>query len=218
MSMLRLEGVSFRYSEYWILEDLHLDLPAGRWVAIMGEMGSGKTTLAHLVKGILRPQKGRVRLFGAEIEGPMPPEIVALVETDPGVHMLGSTVGEDLALSPEFLGESQACIGKLVREALDLFGLEDLHNHPTHLLSGGERQRVALAAAWVARPALWVLDEAVSMVEPKRQVALLEIAKEGISKNGTPGGLLITNDRKLTQLAEACWTLKEGRLSLDWNS
>ncbi|MFC4019307.1 ATP-binding cassette domain-containing protein [Micromonospora sp. GCM10011542] len=177
---LRLRGVSFRYGPRAapVLDGFDLDVPDGDHLAIVGASGIGKSTLANLVAGILRPQAGQVRLAGLPVAGASPAELArrrVLIPQE--AYVFTASVRDNLTyLRPDV---PQAVLDRAVAR-LDLTGLVgrlggyDAILRPADL-SAGERQQVALLRAWLSPARLVILDEATCHLDPPTE-ARLELA------------------------------------------
>jgi biotin transport system ATP-binding protein len=164
--MIRLEHVSHRYGERTVLDDVHLELTERR-VAVIGANGSGKSTFARLLNGLVLPTSGTVRVDGLDTrrEGAAVRRRVGFVFTDPDAQIVMPTVGEDVAFSLRRAGLTGPQRDRRVREVLDRFGLAGTADHPAHLLSGGQKQLLALAAVLVTEPSLLVCDEPTTLLD-----------------------------------------------------
>jgi biotin transport system ATP-binding protein len=206
---LQLDAVSVRLGEVDALDDVSLALDA-RTVAVIGENGSGKSTFARMLAGLVPPSAGRARILGldpvrqtAELR-----RRVAVVFSNPDAQIVMPTVAEDVAFSlrPERL--SRADTGLRVSEALDRFGLTALGDRPSHDLSGGQKQLLALAGAFVRRPELVVADEPTTYLDARnaRRVSahLLEDAGHRL--------VLVTHDLSLAERCDATVLFANGRV------
>lgn len=161
---LVVDGLTFRYNDGGerraarpVLRDLTLRLAAGELVALMGRNGAGKSTLLRLIMGLLRPERGRIRIAGRDTGQLATAEIARLagyVPQQPGLLLFAETVRDEL----DFTRRHHLAGGPVepVLAAFDLAGLAGQHPRD---LSAGEQQRVALAAIMVAGPRLLLLDE-----------------------------------------------------------
>jgi energy-coupling factor transport system ATP-binding protein len=153
----------------WALKDINITMKPGEFIGIAGNNASGKTTLARLLNGLLRPSRGRVLIDGLDTcDHRQKLEIrrrVALVFQNPENQFISPVVEEEIAFGPENLNLSLQEISRRVEEALEVMGLKELRLQAPHLLSGGQKQRVAVAAALAMRPDYLVLDEPTSMLD-----------------------------------------------------
>jgi ABC-type glutathione transport system ATPase component len=163
--------------------DLHVD--AGETVGIIGETGSGKTTLARAVLGLVRPERGAIEIDGASVAEQSPRQwrafrrrgLVQYVFQDPLQSLdpdvpVGASVGEGLAVR----GDDRAAAAAKVAEVTELVGLStELLTRLPGELSGGQRQRFAIARALALDPRLIVLDEPVSALDAANRIQILEL-------------------------------------------
>jgi cobalt/nickel transport system ATP-binding protein len=169
--LIRLTDLWYTYPKgEKVLEGTDLTLRAGERLGLIGHIGCGKTTLLHLVVGLLRPDRGSVEVFGLERSEEKDfwevRERVGLVFQDPDDQLFCPTVGEDIAFGPLNLGRTREEVESLVRQALADVGLEGFENRITHHLSGGEKRLVSLATVLAMRPAALLLDEPASGLDP----------------------------------------------------
>ena len=161
--MINIENVSFHYSpDRWIISDLNLKILPLTWNIIAGPDGSGKTTLAKLIKGILKPQIGDIIFTPAN-------EInhgeIAYIAGGYSNSVVGVTVLDDICFGMENLRVSQKEMRKRVRNVLAWTGLEGFEDRLTHTLSGGETQKLCLADVLAVGAKVLILDESFSMLD-----------------------------------------------------
>ena len=162
--MIKATNLTFAYPECSaVLKGINLTISPGSHVAVMGKNGSGKTTIALLLKGILRPSSGNVVVDGFDAgKEDSRFEImkrVGIVFQNPDDTIVATTVERELAFGLENTGVPPQEIQERVDEMLNRFDLETYrHTNPSHL-SGGEKQRLALAAVMIMEPFHLILDE-----------------------------------------------------------
>jgi cobalt/nickel transport system ATP-binding protein len=145
----------------------------GERVGVLGPNGSGKSTLLLHMNGILPeklPGDGAVRVLGRAISAETVDAIrreVGLVFQDPDDQLFCPTVEEDVAFGPMQLGLDDPQVAERVRRALTQVGLDGFHHRATHHLSHGEKRRVCLAGVLACEPAILVLDEPTSDLDPR---------------------------------------------------
>ena len=169
---IAVEAVTRRFGPTVALDDVSLTVDPGELVGLLGPNGAGKTTLLSLVEGLRRPDRGTVRLFGAD-------------PRDPGARVrLGSTP-QETGLPPTLrVGEVANFVGSHypdpvpTAELLATFGLADLARRQTGGLSGGQKRRLAVALAVVGRPDLGLLDEPTTGLDVDARHGLWEALRE----------------------------------------
>jgi len=173
---LDLENVSRRYGDVLALQDVTLEVPAGKVLCLLGPSGCGKTTLLRVAAGVERPSSGRVLVDGEEVAGPnrfVPPEKrgVGLMFQDFALfpHL---SILDNVAFGLHALTKSQAQEEAL--HALERVGLARYAKEYPHILSGGEQQRVALARAIAPRPGVLLMDEPFSGLDSRLRDAMRE--------------------------------------------
>ncbi len=136
-------------------------------VGVIGANGSGKSTFARLLNGLVVPDTGTVRVAGRDTstDGAAVRRAVGFVFTNPDAQVVMPTVAEDVALSLRRHRLGRAEVDARVQEALRQVGLEGFDDRPSHLLSGGEKQLLALAGVLVARPQVLVCDEPTTLLD-----------------------------------------------------
>lgn len=164
--MIRLDGVSHRYGDRTVLQDITLEIDGPR-VAVIGANGSGKSTLARLFNGLVLPTQGTVSVDGLDTrrDGGAVRRKVGFVFTDPDAQIVMPTVAEDVAFSLRRKDVTADERAERVREMLDRFGLGGHADHPAHLLSGGQKQLLALASVLVIEPEILVCDEPTTLLD-----------------------------------------------------
>jgi len=158
-AVIRLEqiGLTFRRDgqSTEVLKDFSLTVPRGRFVALIGASGVGKSTLLRLIAGLLLPSAGRISIVSSRADKSLP---VALVFQDPRL-LPWRTVIRNAAFGLEHGRLDAAQRRGTARDALELVGLSGYDNRYPHELSGGQRQRVALARALAVNPDILLMDE-----------------------------------------------------------
>jgi sulfonate transport system ATP-binding protein len=149
------------------LRDIELDIPAGRFISIVGTSGCGKSTLLRIIAGLETQYDGQVTLGGAGISGPSLDRGVIFQE-----HRLlpWLTVEANVAFGLKNLPKDE--IRQLVAEHLDLVGLTSFAKAYPHQLSGGMAQRVAIARALVNKPKLLLLDEPFGALDAMTKIQM----------------------------------------------
>ncbi|GAB6991195.1 thiol reductant ABC exporter subunit CydC [Paenibacillus pini] len=177
---LKVEHASFRYSEQspWSVQDLTLDIPQGKKIAIIGRSGAGKSTLLKLIEGALAPTSGTVQLSGKEAYqiGDQMPHVISVLNQSP--HLFDTTVENNIRLGDREAADED--IRRVVQQVkLDQL-IESLplgyktHMHETgQRFSGGERQRIALARVLLQNTPVVILDEPTVGLDPSTENELV---------------------------------------------
>ena len=198
------------------LENVTLDVPAGKMIAITGPSGAGKSTLADLLLGLLEPCRGEVCVDGVPLTGPNPRRwrhSVSFVLQDP--YLFHDTIRANLQWArPE---ATEAEMWQALRlAAADGFvaalpeGLDTVTGDRGGRLSGGERQRITLARALMRRPALLVIDEATGQLDAENERQVLAALK---SLRGRTTVVAIAHSPALLEAADRIVLLKSGRIA-----
>jgi energy-coupling factor transport system ATP-binding protein len=216
------DHVSYRYQQgegpaIQALEDISLSIAEGEFVAVIGANGSGKSTFARLVNGLLLPQAGSVWIAGADTRrSDLRAQIyaaVGMVFQFPEDQIVSTTVEEDVAFGPENMALPREEVRRRVDYALNEVGLSDLRTRPPHLLSAGQIQRVALAGVLAMQPRCMIFDEASTMLDPAGRRVLIE-AMHRLHLAGTTI-LTVTHFMDEAVLAGRVIVLDQGRVVMD---
>lgn len=212
MTELTLQDVTVRLDERNALEAVTLSLTQPR-IAVVGSNGSGKSTFARLLGGLVAPTAGTLRVHGLDParESAALRRRTSFVFSNPDVQIIMPTVAEDAAFSlrAERLPRTEAATR--VAEALARFGLTDLADRPAHDLSGGQKQLLALCAALIRRPALVIADEPTAYLDARNSIL---IADHLLASATEPGHqlVLVTHDLQLAARCDVAVRFEEGRL------
>lgn len=195
------------------VEDVTFSINKGEWIAIVGHNGSGKSTMAKLMSGLLLPQQGEVRIKLDVITEENIWDIraqIGMVFQNPDNQFVGATVQDDVAFSLENNGVPHEEMVQRVKLALQQVKMESYINHEPHHLSGGQKQRVAIAGALAMKPQILILDEATSMLDPQGREEVLTIVQALREEIGLTV-LAITHDLEEAMLADRIIFMNEGK-------
>jgi phospholipid/cholesterol/gamma-HCH transport system ATP-binding protein len=194
------EDVHVSFGDKRVLTGASLRVSRGETVAILGESGGGKTVFLRVMLALLRPDRGRVRIFGTDVIDKTEDELEDVRRRVSVVYQMGALfsgldVYENIALElREVLRLKASEIDRRVRESLEAVGLGDMDPHKMpEDLSGGMRKRVAVARAIAPRPELIVYDEPVSGLDPINSARVLDLIKELHDRMGVTS-VLVTHD------------------------
>lgn len=193
------DHVGLQYDGSWAVENASFEVAEGAFVAVLGPNGGGKTTLAKLILGLLRPTTGRVRVFGDD-----PAQSARRIGYVPQLATICPAfpiTAEDL-VALGFVGDGGArswigprrrshATNEVVRAALASVEMEAYARRPISALSGGQRQRVLIARALVGEPDILVLDEPTASIDPAGKSCITELL-DGLAANRTV--ILVSHD------------------------
>ena len=216
-SIIDVKNLSFRYKEsqeYYDVKDITFHVKRGEWLSIVGHNGSGKSTTVRLIDGLLEAESGEIVIDGQRLTEENVWNIrrqIGMVFQNPDNQFVGATVEDDVAFGLENQGLSRQKMKKRVEEALDLVGMLDFKKREPARLSGGQKQRVAIAGVVALRPAILILDEATSMLDPEGRRELIETVK-GIRKDYDMTVISITHDLEEVAMSDRVLVLKKGEI------
>ena len=216
-SIIDVKNLSFRYKEsqeYYDVKDITFHVKRGEWLSIVGHNGSGKSTTVRLIDGLLEAESGEIVIDGQRLTEENVWDIrrqIGMVFQNPDNQFVGATVEDDVAFGLENQGLSRQEMKKRVEEALDLVGMLDFKKREPARLSGGQKQRVAIAGVVALRPAILILDEATSMLDPEGRRELIETVK-GIRKDYDMTVISITHDLEEVAMSDRVLVMKKGEI------
>lgn len=222
LNIMSFENVTFTYmpddeTVKPAVEGLSFSIEQGEWIALVGHNGSGKSTIAKLMNGLLFPQSGTVTTMEQKMSEESLWEIrsqMGMVFQNPDNQFVGATVQDDVAFALENNGVPHAEMVQRVHESLRQVKMEDYLNHEPHHLSGGQKQRVAIAGALALRPRLLILDEATSMLDPQGRMEVIETIRELRKETGLTV-ISITHDLEEAALADRIIVMNAGHKQLE---
>lgn len=215
--IIRLENITYKYTEEDLrpaLQDVSFSINRGEWVAIIGPNGSGKSTLAKTINGLIEPDSGVVEVGGLTLNEKniwSIREMVGMVFQNPDNQFVGSTVQDDVAFGLENLGVPREDMIERVRDALDKVNMLEYAEREPARLSGGQKQRVAIAGIVALRPAIMILDEATSMLDPQGREEVLRTVKE-VKERENLSVLSITHDIDEAAAANRILVMRDGKM------
>ena len=216
-SIIDVKNLSFRYKEsqeYYDVKDITFHVKRGEWLSIVGHNGSGKSTTVRLIDGLLEAESGEIVIDGQRLTEENVWNIrrqIGMVFQNPDNQFVGATVEDDVAFGLENQGLSRQEMKKRVEEALDLVGMLDFKKREPARLSGGQKQRVAIAGVVALRPAILILDEATSMLDPEGRRELIDTVK-GIRKDYDMTVISITHDLEEVAMSDRVLIMKKGEI------
>ena len=215
-SCIELKAVSFSYGNKKVLDRVSMIFPIGKFVSIVGVSGVGKTTVADLVTGLLRPQEGEIHVDGVpmgdidisvwrKMIGYVPQETFIFHDT----IAFNVTLG-DSALSSDRVSKALRRAGAWDFVAAMPEGMETMVGERGMRLSGGQRQRIAIARALIRDPAVLILDEATTALDPEMEAEIVATVRR------LAGGvtvLAISHQEAIRRVADVVYAVSDGRVT-----
>ncbi|WP_420844755.1 energy-coupling factor ABC transporter ATP-binding protein [Jiella avicenniae] len=209
--MIVFAGVRLDRGDRTVLSGLDLTL-AERRIGVIGANGSGKSSFARLLNGLLLPSRGSVTIDGLDTrrDAKAVRRKVGFLFQNPDNQIVYPTVGEDLAFGLKGRKLPEAEIAGKVRATLRRFGLDGFHDRLVHELSGGERQMVALAGVMILKPEWLVLDEPTTLLDRRNTQRIME-AVGGLDQHV----VLVTHDLSLVESFDRVLVFDAGAVVAD---
>jgi putative ABC transport system ATP-binding protein len=204
--------------EIHVLAELHLKVPKGEFLALMGPSGSGKSTLLNLIGGLDRPTKGTVSIDGERVDELSDRKLAGWRARHIGfvfqlynlLPVLSAERNVELPLLLTHLSKSER--RKHVQTALEIVGLGHRTKHYPRTLSGGEQQRVGIARAIVTDPTLLLCDEPTGDLDRKAGDEILDLL-QGLNRQHGKTIIMVTHDPHASARASRTVYLNKGQLT-----
>ncbi|WP_257351653.1 energy-coupling factor transporter ATPase [Pseudalkalibacillus decolorationis] len=208
--------------EHQALSGVSLSVEEGESIAIIGNTGSGKSTLIQHFNGLMRPQRGEVTVEGQYLSDPKLDvkalrRKVGLVFQNPEDQIFEKLIGDDIAYGPLKMGLPLKEVRDRVKWAMELVGLsfEELKDRVTYALSGGQKRKVALAGVLALKPKILVLDEPTAGLDPRSRQELLDQIVRLNEKENMTVIFVSHNMEEVAYLAKRIYVLADGRNLID---
>lgn len=203
--LVEFKNVSFKYSDesQWALRNCSFIIEKDEWIAIIGHNGSGKSTIAKLMNGLLFPNEGQIFINGTELTHETVWDIrrdIGMVFQNPDNQFVGATVQDDIAFGMENRGMERSLMIERIETSLQAVEMTDYRLIEPHRLSGGQKQRIAIAGILAVSPSLLILDEATVMLDPRGRGEIMKtVADVRVAESLS----LITITHDLNEVAQA---------------
>ena len=213
---VQFRNLTFAYNGAPVLKDINLHIPRGRTLAVVGRVGSGKTTLARLIPRLLQATDGAVLIDGVSVdEVPLAALRASIGFVPQDTFLFSDTLRENIRLGYDEATDAD------IKWASDVAGLSsDLENFPLGIetvigergvtLSGGQKQRTALARAVIRRPEILILDDALASVDTQTEELILNRLREVMASRTT---IIIAHRISTVQTADQIVVLDEGAIA-----
>lgn len=218
-NIVTVEHLSFTYKDSKVpaVNDISFSIPRGSWTTLVGHNGSGKSTIARLLDGILLPNDNPntlINVDGIELTEKTMWDIrdrVGIVFQNPNNQFVGATVEDDVAFGLENRQVPRSKMQTIVHDVLDEVDMLAFQKSEPQYLSGGQKQRVAIAGILAIGPKLIILDESTSMLDPAGKTKILSLIRDLQNKNGLTI-FSITHDINEAMQADQMLVLDKGKL------
>ncbi|NLZ92961.1 MAG: energy-coupling factor transporter ATPase [Firmicutes bacterium] len=222
--LLTMENVSYTYMpgtpfEVKALQNINLTIPKGEYLAIIGQTGSGKSTLVQHLNGLLKPTSGKILLDGKDVKNKADllalRRRVGLLFQFPEQQLFEETVFADVAFGPKNMGLNEAEIKDRVEKALIAVGLSlDVQNRSPFSLSGGQMRRVAMAGVLAMQPEVLILDEPAAGLDPRGKEEIFDQIDKLHQENGLTVVLVSHSMEDVASRAKHLLVLADGQIKL----
>ncbi|ONI47630.1 energy-coupling factor transporter ATPase [Candidatus Epulonipiscium fishelsonii] len=200
------------------LDDFSVEVKEGEFLIVLGHNGSGKSTFAKHLNGILRPTDGTLFVDGFDMKDEsivwQVRSNVGMVFQNPDNQIVATIVEEDVAFGPENLGVPSKEIRERVDRALRLVEMEEYKRHSPNQLSGGQKQRIAIAGIIAMEPKCIVFDESTAMLDPMGRRQVMETMNKLNKEHGITI-IHITHHMEEAIMADRIIVIEQGKMILE---
>ena len=218
MKKIEIEHLSFSYDEQIkALDDVSFSIEEGSYTVIVGHNGSGKSTIAKLLIGLLEAQSGTIGVDGIELKEETVYDIrdkVGIVFQNPDNQFIGATVADDIAFGLENHQVPHEQMQQIIEEFAARVNMSKYLNSEPTKLSGGQKQRVAIAGVLAMRPQILIFDESTSMLDPQGKAEINALVKKIHEETGITI-ISITHDIEEMVSSDHVIVMKEGHVVMD---
>jgi energy-coupling factor transport system ATP-binding protein len=217
--LIEAKDLWYRYSQGsdWALRGVSLNIVRGEFIGLIGENGAGKTTLAKHLNGLLKPNRGFVKVLGMDTKRTPTSKIarhVGYVFQNPDSQIFATTIYEEIASGLKKLGYSNEEIAERIEYALKAVDLKKPLTISPHILSFGERHRLAIATILAIKPDVIILDEPFAGIDYRRSLQMLQILRKLVEEGHSI--VLIAHDLQLIgEVADRVIVMKQGSIIRD---
>lgn len=204
------------------LDDVSFEIASGECIGIIGHTGSGKSTLLQHMNGLLKPHSGEIIISDMNIGDGSVKKVdisknVGLVFQYPEYQLFEETVAKDVAFGPRNLGVSEEEIPSIVRESIELLGLDydAVAEKSPFELSGGQKRRVAIAGVLAMKPKVLILDEPTAGLDPASKRDMLEVIKRLRQERNLIVVFVSHNMKDIAELSDRIIVMNGGKLVMN---
>lgn len=218
MKKIEIEHLSFSYDEQIkALDDVSFSIEEGSYTVIVGHNGSGKSTIAKLMIGLMEAQSGIIRVDGTVLKEESVYDIrdkIGIVFQNPDNQFIGATVADDIAFGLENHQVPHDQMQAIIDEFAARVNMGKYLNSEPTKLSGGQKQRVAIAGVLAMRPQILIFDESTSMLDPQGKAEINALVKRIHEETGITI-ISITHDIEEMVSSDHVIVMKEGKVVMD---
>ncbi len=197
--ILRVENVSFSYTDKVVVNDVSFTIHSGERIAIVGKNGAGKSTMAKLICGIERPNKGKIYYEGTDYLKYTIKELgekIGYVMQNPNQMLVKDMIKDEVGMALKLRDFSDEQIEERIEKALKMCGLFSMRNWPVSVVSYGQKKRITIASILALEPKIIILDEPTAGQDYFHYTEIMDFLEE-LSKNHGITVLFITHDMHL---------------------
>ena len=216
MKIIEVNHLSYKYNETDVaINDVSFSIDAGKYVAIIGHNGSGKSTFAKLLMGLLEPNENSIKEFSITLDKKSVHQLrsrMGIVFQNPDNQFVGATVRDDLAFGLENRCIKREDMDAIINEYAEKVNMVEFLDKEPENLSGGQKQRVAIAGVLSMNPEIVIFDEATAMLDPKGKREIRETILKMKRENPNMTILSITHDIEEAYQADEVIAFNDGKV------
>ena len=216
MKLIEVNNLVFSYDKKVnVIDGVSFCVESGKYISIIGHNGSGKSTFAKLLIGLLEANSGEIKAFGLDMNSKNVREIrkkIGIVFQNPDNQFVGTTVRDDIAFGLENRCVPTERMEEIIEEFSHKVHMENFLDKEPENLSGGQKQRVAIAGVLALAPEVIIFDEATSMLDPRGKREVRECIDTMRKENPNLSILSITHDLEEAFSSDEIIVLKEGKV------
>lgn len=218
MHKIEVEHLTFSYDgEQDVLKDVSFQIEQGSYTTIVGHNGSGKSTIAKLLIGLMEAKAGKIRVDGMELNEKTVYDIrdkIGIVFQNPDNQFIGATVADDIAFGLENHQVAQEKMQQIIEDYARRVNMSKYLNSEPTKLSGGQKQRVAIASVLAIAPEILIFDESTSMLDPQGKAEINALIQK-IHKESHLTIVSITHDIEEMAHSDHVIVMNDGRVVMD---
>lgn len=213
--IIDVQHLAFGYDEDTLtIDDISFSIEKGSYTTILGHNGSGKSTIAKLLMGLLEKKSGEIVIGGIPLTEETLNQVrsqIGIVFQNPDNQFIGATVRDDIAFGLENNCVDPALMDDIINEYAKKVNMYEFLDHEPTKLSGGQKQRVAIAGILAMSPSIIILDEATSMLDPKGRNEINALVHQ-LNKDKNMTIVSITHDIEEAALSDYVILLSDGHI------